>query len=120
MAEIQAMVQSVNHLKDSFLKVNRQRLARTHDYLNTEQSHFLELLPLLFHINYPHLPGYVSDQVVTGVSQYSPGFGALQAVKSLFPNTHLERRASHQMDIYSLFCMGSSGSIAYTRKATLT
>ena len=104
------------HLKDSFLKVNRMRLARNQEYLSPEQQHFLELLPLLFHVNHPELPGFVSEHTAAGISHYSPSYGALQALKSLFPQIKLERRARHQMDIYSLFCMGSSGTIAYTRK----
>jgi adenylate cyclase, class 1 len=104
-------------LKDSFMKVNRMRMARTQEYLSTEQCHFLELLPLLFHINHPDLPGYVTEHTAAGISHYSPGYSALKAAKTLFPHIKLERRARHQMDIYSLFCMGSSGTIAYTRKS---
>ena len=117
MASNLALAQSTIHPKESFLKVNRMRMARTLEYLNTEQCHLLELLPVLFHINHPDLPGYVSEKTVTGISNYSPDFAALRAVKTLFPEVKLERRASHQMDIQSLFCMGSSGTIAYTRNS---
>ncbi|MFT5132156.1 MAG: adenylate cyclase class 1 [Gammaproteobacteria bacterium] len=107
----------LNRVKENFLKVNRMRLARTQEYLNTEQGHFLELIPLLFHVNHPELPGFVSEETAAGISQYSPAYAALKAMKTLFPQVKLERRAHHQMDIYSLFCMGSSGTIAYTRKS---
>lgn len=117
MAETQPLTSNVNQLKDAFLKVNRMRLSRTEEYLTGEQAHFIEMLPLLFHINHPELPGYVSEGTAAGISQYSPGHSALQAIKNFFPKISLERRARHQMDIYSLFCMGSSGTIAYTRKS---
>ena len=72
MASNLALAQSTIHPEDSFLKVNRMRMARTLEYLNTEQCHLIELLPLLFHINHSELPGYVSKSTVTGISQYSP------------------------------------------------
>ncbi len=117
MASTSPVNYNLSHLKDSFLKVNRMRLGRTAEFLSTEQGHFLELLPLLFHINHPELPGFISDHTVTGICAYSPGYSAFQAAKALFPQVKLERRACHQMDIYSLFCMGSSGTIAYTSKS---
>lgn len=88
MTEARAIDHSVHHprqLKDSFLKVNRMRLARTHEYLGTDQSHFLELIPLLFHINHPDLPGFAGENAAAGVSQYSPGYGVTKALKTLFP-----------------------------------
>ena len=111
MAKTLAISNSANHLKDSFLKVNRMRLVRTQDFLSAEQSHFLELLPLLFHINHPDLPGHISEQTAAGISQYSPGFTKLKAAKTLSSRVKLERRARHQMNIYSLFCMGSIGEL---------
>ncbi|NKB38667.1 MAG: hypothetical protein GKR93_16155 [Gammaproteobacteria bacterium] len=117
MASILPLGNNSNHLKERFMKVNRMRLARTHEFLTTEQGHLLELLPLLFHINHPDLPGFAGDSTPIGISAYSPSFSALKACKVLFPAVKLERRASHQMDIQSLFCMGSSGTIAYTSKS---
>ncbi len=117
MAETQPILGNVSQVRDAFLKVNRMRLARTVEFLSSEQAHLIEMLPLLFHINHPDLPGYVSDTTARGITQYSPGYAALKAVKTLFPKVKLERRAQHQMDIYSLFCMGSSGTIAYTSKS---
>ena len=117
MASSAPLGNNTHHLRERFLKVNRLRLARTQEFLNTEQAHFLELIPLLFHINHPDLPGFTSELCPKGVSGYSPGFSALKACKVLFPAVKLERRASHQFDLFSLFCMGSSGTIAYTSKS---
>ncbi len=47
-------------LRARFLKVNSGRLARAMQALSTRQQLVLKLLPLLFHVNHPLLPGYVS------------------------------------------------------------
>ena len=43
-----------------FLAINRGRLRRVEDKLTPRQRDFLDILPVLFHINHPLLPGYIS------------------------------------------------------------
>ncbi|MFQ5659512.1 MAG: class I adenylate cyclase [Gammaproteobacteria bacterium] len=107
----------LRNVRDKFLKINRGRIRRTQECLSYNQRDFLEILPLLFHINHPDLPGYITQSTPAGLSHYSPSHGALMAVAKLFPGFDMKRRARHQMDIHALFCMGSSGTIAYTTKS---
>ena len=47
-------------LRGRFLSLNQTRLQRASSALSTRQQLVLRLLPLLFHVNHPLLPGYVS------------------------------------------------------------
>ena len=102
---------------EAFKRANQYRLQNTRELLNHKQKPFLELLPFLFHYNHPALPGFVSHSTPSGISQYSPLQPAINKAKHLFDGYKHERRAKHQMDICSLFIMGSAGTIAYTSKS---
>ena len=57
----------LSQLRARFLKVNDGRLERAMQALSTRQQLVLRLLPLLFHVNHPLLPGYVSGRTPAGV-----------------------------------------------------
>ncbi len=106
--------QDINNLKRRFLTLNRERMMRIHDDLRPRQQDVLDILPLLFHSNHPAFPGYVSKSTPVGISDYSPSQQALDAGKRLVRSFEHKRRALLQFDIYSIFLMGSSGTIAYS------
>jgi adenylate cyclase class 1 len=58
---------ALKQIKQRFLQVNEARLARTRTALDARQQVFLDLLPLLFHVNHPMLPGYSSHQTPCGL-----------------------------------------------------
>lgn len=51
-------------LRARFLHLNQGRLQRAKEGLSTRQQQVLSLLPLLFHVNHPLLPGYVSGSTL--------------------------------------------------------
>lgn len=102
-------------IKQRFLLLNRERLRRAQDSMRERQRDFLDLLPLLFHVNHPILPGYVSNECPVGVSDYRPSKRTLHAVKKIAISFDYRRKALPRYDIYSLFLMGSSGTIAYSQ-----
>lgn len=104
-------------IKKRFLALNRDRVNRIRDTLRNRQRDVLEVLPLLFHLNHPELPGFVSAATPVGVSDYSPGRGALEAVQKLARDLDYKPRALPRFDILSLFLMGSTGTIAYSTKS---
>ncbi len=110
-------LQDINKLKKRFMTLNRDRLLRTRDDLRPRQQDVLDMLPLLFHSNHPAFPGYVSKTTPVGISDYSPSQKTLDAGKRLVRSFEHKRRALLQFDIYSIFLMGSSGTIAYTSKS---
>lgn len=100
-----------------FMAINRDRLMRAHVTLRERQSDFLEILPLLFHTNHPTLPGFVSKDTPAGVSEYRPSDRSIAAAKRLSKTFSMTRRALLRYDIFALFLMGSSGTIAYSKKS---
>ena len=62
-----------------FMGLNGLRLQRTREALGTRQEVVLDMLPLLFHVNHPLLPGYVSRQCPHKISQFEPEREALDA-----------------------------------------
>ncbi len=55
-----------------FLIYNQRRLERTQKALGERQRVFLEVLPLLYHVNHEKLPGFVSYECPCGMARYRP------------------------------------------------
>lgn len=102
-----------------FMAINRDRLRRVFETLHPRQQAFVELVPLLFHVNHPLLPGYVSQDTPAGLSDYTPSRGATSAAKQLVRTFVYEHRMQRSFAIRGLYLMGSPGTIAYTRHSDL-
>ncbi len=102
-----------------FMAINRDRLRRMFETMPSRQQAFVELVPLLFHVNHPLLPGYVSQDTPAGVSDYTPDRGAIAAAKQLVRTFVYEQRMQRTYAIRGLYLMGSPGTIAYTRHSDL-
>lgn len=97
-----------------FMAINHDRLRRVHASLLDRQKIFLDLLPLLFHINHPMLPGFLSTRTPAGISDYSPTRRSIAAGRELSQSFTYRRRAKRRFDIFAIYIMGSSGTIAYS------
>ena len=75
--------QVLHQVRERFLAVNKGRLQRAMEGLLPAQQTILKLLALLFHVNDPLLPGYVSDCTPAGVSGYAPDAPTLTAAQAL-------------------------------------
>ena len=107
-------LREIRALKRRFQALNRDRVERTRDSLRGKQTGFLDLLPLMFHVNHPLLPGYISKETPAGISDYSPSARAVKVAKKMSKSFSVRKRALFNVDIYSMFIMGSSGTIAYS------
>ncbi|NIB39409.1 class I adenylate cyclase [Pseudomaricurvus alkylphenolicus] len=103
----------------AFLSVNQQRLQRTRASLNARQQRLFDLLPLLFHVNHPVLPGYVNRDTPCGVCQFTPDRGSLDRARQLSRGFRYERLASRQQAIEALFIMGSIGTVGQSRSSDM-
>jgi adenylate cyclase class 1 len=101
-------------IKRRFAAVNRERLLRVQESLRPRQRAFLELLPLLFHLNHPLLPGYESKKTPAGVSDYMPTTAGIATATRLFKGFDYRRRALRTYSISGIYLMGSSGTVAYS------
>ncbi|MCU7921180.1 MAG: class I adenylate cyclase [Candidatus Thiodiazotropha sp. (ex Dulcina madagascariensis)] len=101
----------LNAVRQRFMGLHRERLRRIQAELRPGQQEFLELLPLLLHINHPMLPGFVSSETPTGIPDYSPSKQALDAAKKLGRSFEYKKRAQRIYRIHGLYLMGSTGTI---------
>jgi adenylate cyclase class 1 len=104
-------------VKRRFLALNKDRLHRVQDSLQTRQRIFIQLLPLLFHINHPMLPGYLSNKTPCGISDYMPGKRCIQSARKLAKSFSYQRRAQRRYSIHGIYLMGSTGTIAYSKSS---
>lgn len=110
----------LNQLKQRFLDLNQLRHQRTCAALPERQHQFLQVLPLLFHVNHPMLPGYISHSTPAGVYQYTPNSDELRLAKTLARSFHYNRDLTEKnASIDALFIMGSIGTIAQSDSSDL-
>lgn len=101
--------------KQRFETVNKDRLRRVLDSLSLRQATFIRVLPLLWHVNHPQLPGYVAQETACGIFGYEPDPSALSGARQISRAFSYEHRNVQQFAINGLYLMGSPGTIAYTR-----
>ncbi|EKT4522589.1 class I adenylate cyclase [Pseudomonas putida] len=107
-------------LRARFLQVNQGRLERAREGLSARQQHVLTLLPLLFHVNHPLLPGYVSGNTPAGLSGFEPSPQLLAEAQRLARSfTHKARRGNVPQPIHGLFLMGSLGTLAQAEQSDM-
>lgn len=106
-------------LRERFLTINRGRLSRAQEALPTRQQLVLQLLPLLFHVNHPLLPGYVSGSTPAGLCLYEPDDSVLLEVARLTRSFSYKRQRNAPTPIWSLFLMGSVGTVAHSDHSDL-
>jgi adenylate cyclase class 1 len=110
----------LTQLRGRFLKVNSGRLARTVQALSTRQQLVLKLLPLLFHVNHPLLPGYVSSRTPAGLSGFEPDDALLGEAQRLTRSfTYKPYRGNATLPIHGLFLMGSLGTVAQAEQSDM-
>lgn len=102
-----------SEIKRRFLNVNNDRIKRIEADLRASQSDFLALLPLLFHVNHPMLPGYISKDTPVGIPSYTPDKNTLHLAMKISRSFKLKKKAYREFNIEAIYLMGSSGTIAY-------
>ncbi|VAW73128.1 Adenylate cyclase [hydrothermal vent metagenome] len=108
---------SAKVIRQRFLTLNRDRLMLARNTLKKRQQIFVDILPLLFHINHPALPGFVSKTGPAGISDFAPSQQAIASATKNNSEFYYERRAMHIYNIQALYMIGSSGTIAYSEKS---
>lgn len=107
-------------LRARFLQINAARIERALLGLSSRQQQVFRLLPLLFHVNHPLLPGYVSAATPAGLSGFEPDselLGEAQRLARSFAYKPLRHRPPQP--ILALFAMGSLGTVAQDESSDL-
>ncbi len=107
-------------LRARFLSLNAARLERTRLVMSSRQQAVLTLLPLLFHVNHPILPGYVSSTTPAGLAGFEPDAETLAEAQRLSRSfTYKPLRGKPPQPILGLFLMGSLGTVAQDDQSDL-
>lgn len=106
----------LTRIRERFLHLNQVRLERAMQALSARQQQVLRMLPLLLHVNHPLFPGYVSGSTPCGLSGYIPKPELVQEARAWARSFNYQRSLGAQPEgsLYSLFLMGSLGSIGHS------
>lgn len=110
---------AIRDLKLRFLKINLGRIQRTRDVLPARQRSILELIPLFLHVNHPLLPGYISPDTPAGISSYMPDKDTVRSAQQIARSFKYTREPNRNIELHSIFVMGSIGSIGQTGASDL-
>lgn len=110
---------NLKQITQRFLQINQLRLARLHSAFNSQQQMFLDLLPLLFHINHPVLPGYMPTGTPTGLRNFKPTRESIKSARQLSRSFALKRELNASQDICAIYLMGSCGTIAHSSNSDI-
>lgn len=102
---------------DRFMRVNSQRLDKTYAALSPRQQDVLMVLPVLYHVNHPLLPGYLSKEVPYGVSLFEPDKHVMSIAKSFSQTFKYTADKRHKGQVHALYMMGSTGTLAHSEQS---
>ncbi len=109
----------LNRIVGRFLALRDKRLTRIRSTLTHEQRGFFDLLPLLWHVNHPMLPGFVSSETPAGVAAYRPTREQLLLARRYVRGFSDDRQLHRDRPIHGLYLMGSMGSLGQTAGSDL-
>ena len=110
---------AVREALERFRRLNDERLRRTRERLSEEGRRFLDLIPLLFHLNDPKLPGFFSELAPAAIPGYRPSEAEIAAARTLNPAFSYTHKMLRAYRIRALYLMGSAGSIAQSATSDL-
>jgi len=104
-------------VRERFLRLHAGRLRRVRAALPDAHAAFLDVLPLLLHVNHPRLPGFAGTGVPAGIAGYRPGDAALLCARALARSFRYQHRALRQSPVHGLYLMGSLGSLGHSQRS---
>lgn len=107
----------LNKVRDRFLQVNADRMLKTLDGLSSKHQDILLVLPLLYHINHPLMPGYISRDVPCGLSSYVPSKQTLSVAKTFSQTFKYKSDKRLKSELHAIYMMGSTGTLAHSEKS---
>lgn len=110
--------QRIADVRERFLRLNTQKRQRARSALQERQRVLFDLIPLLFHVNHPSLPGYTSRDTPCGIDQFSPDEALIERAQRYLAGA-FAYQVPPQQNIHSIFIMGSCGSIAQAEDSDL-
>ncbi len=112
-------VKQLKQIQARFAALSRHRLDKMLNGLSHKKSDFIKLLPLLFHVNHPMLPGYVDKSTPCGIPGYFPSELEKKIAKTVSRSFKFKSRAYLKFEIDALYLMGSTGTLGQSIKSDL-
>lgn len=111
----------LSRVRKRFMALNQVRMERANQALSSRQQQVLRLLPLLLHVNHPLLPGYVSGSTPSGLSGYVPAPELVQEARGWARSFNYQKPLGPlpEGSLYSLFLMGSVGSMGHSLQSDM-
>ena len=104
----------LKRITDRFRTLNQLRLDRARSALTWRQQIVLDLLPLVFHLNHPALPGYHSVDCPHGLDRYQPSDLSIHAAQRLAHSFRVGSGHRTPSEMTGLYLMGSPGSLGHS------
>lgn len=98
-------------------ELNGERLKRAFQIMTKDTKVLLDLIPIFLHFNDPAVPGYSSKEVPFGIDCFEPNEFQKQYIK--MHGLDVGSKVKGKYSIYGLFTMGSTSSIAQSKKSDL-
>jgi len=109
----------LKNIRQRFIQLSELRFQRMESSLSPIQADHLKLLPLLFHVNHPMLPGYVDKFVPCGLPNYSPTAVQKSIAKTVSQSFEYKPRAHLKYPISALYLMGSMGTLGQSTSSDI-
>lgn len=109
--------QRYQQIRTQVLSLNAQRMQLLLQQLRPRQQDFVQVLPLLLHINQQQLPGYQSEQTPCGIKLYQPSNHTLALLRHFSRQLSFSKPQQHSLQ--ALYLMGSPGSLGYSGRSDL-
>ncbi|MCW9017326.1 MAG: class I adenylate cyclase, partial [Kangiellaceae bacterium] len=106
-------------IESRFTGLSNSRLEKMLASFNLTQSDAIKLLPLLFHVNHPMLPGYVDKSTPCGIPSYTPTALEKKIAKTVSRSFKYQSRAYLRYQVVALYLMGSTGTLAQSIRSDL-
>ena len=100
-----------------FLALNRIRSTRLRELAPITQQPFIELLPLIFHLNSTALPGFINANVPAGISDFRPNNAELDAAQKFNNSFAFKRKAFRHYPILGVYLINDNGTINFPDEA---
>jgi len=106
-------------IRQEFIKLSELRFSQMQESLSPTQADYLKLLPLLFHVNHPMLPGYVDKFTPCGLPNYTPSMVEKKIAKTVSQSFEYKPRAYLSYRIAALYLMGSMGTLGQSNSSDI-
>lgn len=110
---------NITGIKKDFIRLSQRRYSRMESSLSGVQADKLKLIPLLFHVNHPMLPGYVDKFTPCGIPNYTPSHLEKQIAKTVSQSFEYKPKAHLKYRVTSLFLMGSMGTLGQSNSSDI-